>query len=127
MSETVVSIERDTKSGRFVSGNSGGPGRKKGSRNACAEAFLRDALMVWQERGIEALRMTAATEPARFCQIMSSLLPRELDVAVEHDVRVEVRGLLESFRSANIRIDGEVERMMKRLLAAPAVIDADAE
>jgi hypothetical protein len=76
MSET--NANRDRK-GRFITGNSGG-GRPRGARSKLGEAFLEDLRNCWEERGAEALRRCAEEEPAQFCKIVASLMPRDLDL-----------------------------------------------
>jgi hypothetical protein len=41
MSDATIMAQRDTKTGRFLAGNSGG-GRKPGSRNKLSESFIAD-------------------------------------------------------------------------------------
>jgi hypothetical protein len=73
-SAQIVSY-RDIK-GRFTEGWKGG-GRKPGSRQKIAEDFLADFHAVWQEHGLEALRLTALSEPAKFCAIAAHLIRNE--------------------------------------------------
>jgi hypothetical protein len=80
MSETAAANGRDAKTGQFVTGSSGGPGRKVGSRNRLGEAFIEDLKTVWEEDGISALRRCAAEDPGQFCRIVANLLPKDLNV-----------------------------------------------
>jgi hypothetical protein len=59
----------------------------KGSRNKLAEDFLADAYEQWQQHGSTALETMAKTEPAKFCQMVANLLPKE---AVLQDERVQI-------------------------------------
>ena len=62
-------------------GQSGNPaGRKKGSRNKLAEAFLSDALEAWDKRGKKALRDMAEDKPADFAKMIASIVPKEFDI-----------------------------------------------
>jgi hypothetical protein len=72
----------------FKPGQSGNPaGRPKGSRNKLTEDFLADAYEQWQLHGSAALETMAKTEPAKFCQMIANLLPKE---AVLQDERVQI-------------------------------------
>ena len=62
----------------FKPGQSGNPaGRPRGSRNRLAEDFLADTYQQWQQHGSTALETMAKAEPARFCQMVAGLLPKE--------------------------------------------------
>ena len=72
----------------FKPGQSGNPAcRPKGSRNKLAEDFIADAYAQWQQRGSTALETMAKTEPAKFCQMMANLLPKE---TLMQDERVQI-------------------------------------
>jgi hypothetical protein len=72
----------------FKPGASGNPaGRPKGSRNKLTEDFLADAYAQWQKHGSTALEAMATTDPAKFCQMVANLLPKE---AVLPDERVQI-------------------------------------
>jgi hypothetical protein len=73
-------IDRDSKTGRFIPGNSGFGGRPKGSRNKLGEAFIQDLAECWQEHGAEALRRCATEEPAAFVRVIASLLPKDVNL-----------------------------------------------
>jgi hypothetical protein len=65
----------------FKLGQSGNPaGRPKGSRNKLAEDFLADAYQKWQQHGSNAIEAMATTEPAKFCQMIAGLLPKEMHI-----------------------------------------------
>ena len=69
--------------GQFVPGSNGNPhGRPKGSRNQLSEAFIRDLEADWQEHGIEVVRRVRVQEPAKYMQIVASLVPKDVHVNV---------------------------------------------
>jgi len=79
MSETTI-VERDKRNGRFIAGNSGNGGRRPGARSRLGEAFLEDLRNSWNEVGAVALRRCADEDPAAFCKIVASLLPKTVDI-----------------------------------------------
>ncbi|WP_315749589.1 MULTISPECIES: hypothetical protein [unclassified Bradyrhizobium] len=98
MSDTITIAGRDTKTGRFLPGNSGNGGRKPGSRNRLGELFMEDLRQCWQERGAEALRRCAEDEPAQFVRVVASLLPK--DININGSIGVSAQSVLENFRMA---------------------------
>jgi hypothetical protein len=83
MSEPLTPSERDQRTGRFLTGNSGNGGRKPGSRSKLGEAFVEDLRNVWNERGIEALHRCVDNEPAQFLRVIASLMPRDVNLNLE--------------------------------------------
>jgi hypothetical protein len=81
----TTAVDRDQKSGRFLSGCKPGPGRSLGSRNQLATAFVDDLKTVWNETGITALRRCAEEEPAQFVRVVASLMPKDISVSVGVD------------------------------------------
>jgi Family of unknown function (DUF5681) len=82
----------------FKPGQTGNPaGRPKGSRNKLGEDFVADAYQKWQEHGAGALDKMATSEPAKFCQMVASLLPKEMhikDAALEDMSADDIREAL---------------------------------
>src|SRR5437899_2901724 len=97
MSETTI-IERDGKSGRFLSGCKPGPGRKPGSRNKLAENFISDLKDAWERHGVDALDRVARDEPAVLLKVVASLLPKDINLNV--DVAVDATAFADKFRAA---------------------------
>jgi hypothetical protein len=84
---------------RWKPGQSGNPaGRPRGVRNALSTRFLDDIYETWQKHGITALERAAKEEPAKFVNIVSRLLPRELDVQVSHDLTASVLEFAQAWR-----------------------------
>jgi hypothetical protein len=73
-----ATLDRDEKSGRFLTGNNGG-GRRKGSRNKLSEDFLADLHDAWQKNGPTALAKCAAGDPTAFCKIVANILPAKFE------------------------------------------------
>jgi Family of unknown function (DUF5681) len=63
---------------RFRPGQVANPrGRPKGSRRKLSERFLADLATDFEENGLEALRQARAEDPAAYCRIVASLLPKQ--------------------------------------------------
>lgn len=71
--------EQDPKTGRFVTGNSGG-GRPKGSRNKLGEQFIQDLYASWAEKGAETIEAVRVERPHEYVKVVASILPKELNV-----------------------------------------------
>jgi hypothetical protein len=73
---------KDKKTGRFVTGNSGG-GRPKGSRNKLGEAFLDDLYADWKKNGAQALKDCRTDNPAAYVKVVASILPKQVEVKTD--------------------------------------------
>jgi Family of unknown function (DUF5681) len=83
------STDAQQKPWQFKPGQSGNPaGRPKGSRNKLGEDFLADAHQQWQQHGSKALETMATSEPAKFCQMIAGLLPKEMLI---QDASINIR------------------------------------
>jgi len=100
ISATSTGKGRDPHSGRFLTGNIGGPGRRIGSRNLLTTQFLDDLRATWATHGKSALERCAIEEPAQFVRIVAGLLPREAHVNVEHSVFADISSYAEAFSMA---------------------------
>lgn len=69
--------EKDPKTGRFLTGNSGG-GRPKGSRNKLGEQFLEALVQDFTEHGQEAIVACREEKPTEYLKVIAGLLPKEL-------------------------------------------------
>lgn len=74
--------EQDSETGRFVSGNIGGPGRGKGSRNKLGEAFIADLYEDWWENGSAAIKVVRAEKPDAYLKVIASILPKDVNLNV---------------------------------------------
>lgn len=69
-------------------GVSGNPsGRPKGSRNKLAESFLDAYARDFEQHGQSVLERVRQEEPGTYLRVAASVLPKEMNVAVERSVR----------------------------------------
>ncbi len=78
--ETELKPEQDSKTGRFVAGNSGNGGRPKGSRNKLGEAFIQDMYANWVEHGVETIETVRAEKPDQYLKVVASILPQQMEI-----------------------------------------------
>jgi hypothetical protein len=64
--------------GTFLPGQS--PGRPKGARNKLQSSFLHALAEDFERDGPAAIKICRIEDPGRYVQIISSLMPRELDI-----------------------------------------------
>lgn len=118
MSEITTTSDRDGKTGQFVTGSNGGPGRKLGSRNRLGEAFLLDLKTVWDEDGIAALRRCARDDATGFCRIIAGLMPRSVDLSVTAET--DAVSFAQNFRHALELLHGGAQRAVRVIEQADA-------
>lgn len=97
MSEITTTAGRDEASGRFLPGNSGNGGRKKGARSKLGEAFLEDLRDAWNELGVEALKLCATEHPEKFVKIIADLMPRDVNLNI---ATIDAADFATKFRTA---------------------------
>lgn len=71
---------RDALTGRFLPGNSGNGGRRRGSRSKLAEAFIADVYDEYCEHGRDAIRRVREENPVAFVAMIVRLLPQKFEV-----------------------------------------------
>jgi len=101
---------RDTKSGQFVTGSNGGPGRPRGSRNKFGEAFIVDLHSAWLEHGRDVIERVVKDDPSQFLKTCAGLMPREIDqtlAVVDIDLFAECKSFVQAFRLARDRIGSD--------------------
>lgn len=79
--DAFPSAEKRDENGRFVIPPKS-PGRPKGSRNKLGEAFLSDLLANWEANGPETIEQVRIERPQDYLKVVSSILPKELNVTV---------------------------------------------
>ena len=72
-------MSRDRK-GRFQTGNIGGPGRPRGSRNLLGEDFMAAVHRDWTQHGEAVLAKVRTDNPGGYLRVVASLVPRDLIV-----------------------------------------------
>ena len=88
--DTKTKPEKDAKTGRFQTGNIGGPGRPKGSRNKLGEAFIQDLYENWIENGVETIEAVRVEKPDQYLKVVASILPQKMEIkTVEGDLSDE--------------------------------------
>ena len=123
----IATVERDQKNGRFVSGNSGGPGRRIGSRNRLGEQFLQDLEITWKKLGPAAMERCALEEPAQFVRIMASLLPKQIEVDAAISVFSELQSADEVLAMIADELGDEAARVLADALDRHEMLTIDAE
>jgi hypothetical protein len=62
-------------------GQSGNPkGRPKGAKSKLQEAFWKDLAGAWQTYGIAAIEKMAQDDPAKFVQVVASVMPKDIEI-----------------------------------------------
>lgn len=119
MSDAATQSDRDER-GRFQTGNTGG-GRPRGSRNKLGEAFIEDLRDAWNELGVDALRRCAEQDPSTFCRIVSSLLPKTIDLNMSLDATSFASKLQQA--AALLGHDIDPPRQIRRPLPGQRIIE----
>lgn len=66
---------------QFQEGNSGGPGRPKGSRNKLSETFLQVLADDFAEHGVDVIKELREDQPAQYCQVIGRLMPKLMEIS----------------------------------------------
>ena|SRR5947209_16334329 len=72
-------MSRNSK-GRFLSGNNGGPGRPRGSRNLLGEEFVAAVHEDWTKHGGDVLAQVRTSSPSAYLRVVASLVRRDVIV-----------------------------------------------
>jgi hypothetical protein len=90
-------IERDVKTGRFLTGNRGGA-RPRGSRVRHSENLLRAFADDFELHGERVIREVRETTPAIYLKLAVDLLPKEATLDVSVDIVHRAQSQLDAFR-----------------------------
>jgi hypothetical protein len=66
--------------GRFLTGNNGGPGRPRGSRNKLGEEFCLAIYEDWREHGPAVIEAVRIERPWDYLKVVAALVPRQIDL-----------------------------------------------
>ena len=83
-----------SKDTQFKAGQSGGPGRPKGSKNKVTEEFLRVLAADFKKHGKSVIERVRKESPEVYIRLAAQLVPKDIDVRHSGDVTVQVwRGI----------------------------------
>lgn len=71
---------KDREAGRFITGNKGGPGRPKGSRNKLGEDFIEALFWDWLEHGPGVIETVRRDRPQEYLKLVAGLIPRQIEI-----------------------------------------------
>lgn len=95
--------QRDEKS-RFLTGNNGGPGRPKGSRNKLTEHFVADVYADWQEHGAQAIADVREKSPTDYLKVVAGVITKDVAITVRDYDDLTDDELAEQFAAAAARL-----------------------
>lgn len=89
----------------FAPGQSGNPkGRPQGSRNKLGEAFLEAMLNDFNEHGVQVIAQVRAEKPDQYLKTIAMILPKDLNVNVNHMDALTDDELIERIRALDATI-----------------------
>jgi hypothetical protein len=80
--------EKDEVTGRFLAGNSGNGGRKRGSRNKLASEFIDALCSDFEQHGAGVIAKVRAEKPDVYLKVVANLMPAKLEALLEAKVDV---------------------------------------
>jgi hypothetical protein len=118
-SEGPPGAGKDPKTGRFVTGNSGG-GRKLGTRRDLELALVDAVVRDFAEHGETTIERVRQEDPATYMRIAAGLLPKDVNVNVRSDLGID--SLVQRVRELAARGAGRAEAPVARI---PQIIDQE--
>jgi hypothetical protein len=103
MSDKPAPIQ-DESTGRFLPGNSGGPGKPKGARNKLGEAFIQALRDSFEEHGPETIEAVRTEKPDQYLKVIASLLPKEMTLNINDAESLSDDELIERIRELDAAI-----------------------
>lgn len=83
-------------------GQSGNPtGRPKGSKHKLSELFLADLQKWHAKHGMKAIEKVGREKPAELLKIIASIVPKQLDLDIQHGIQFQPIDLQEIERRTN--------------------------
>jgi hypothetical protein len=125
MTDITSPEDRDSKTGRFLPGNSGFGGRPKGSRNRHSEVFLAAFASDFEQHGAAVIERVRQEQPSVYLRVAADLLPREATLDVDVNVVHEVGGVLNAFRVMSDLLGTDPELAQRRLRRLAPQIEHD--
>jgi hypothetical protein len=124
MSNAVDTVQKQRPAHWFKPGVSGNPaGRPRSSRVRHSENFLATFAADFEAHGAQVIERVRKEDPSTYLKVASGLLPKEAEIALSVDHKVQIEAVLADFRGLNLP-DKSVEKLL-RLAARSKVIDAD--
>jgi len=99
----ILPPAKDPANGRFIPGNSGGPGKPKGCRNKLGEAFVQALHEHFQEHGVEAIERVCREEPGAYLRVIAQVVPKDLilhSTPMDSMGREDIRHLVDTLQRA---------------------------
>ena len=98
--------------GRFLTGNKGGPGRPRGSRNKLGEDFIEALFCDWLEHGTSVIETVRQERPHEYLKLVAGLIPKQIEIprgAFDDVSDDELAAMIEAARAAIDAIEADNE------------------
>jgi hypothetical protein len=96
--------------GRFQTGNNGGPGRPRGSRNKLGEAFCDAVFEDFLKHGVAVIETVRSERPADYLKLVASLVPRQIDLNSDADQLLGKSASVEMLNDFLAEVQRDAER-----------------